>query len=31
VRLADTKEVSGLMDATAYQAFIAEKAREHSA
>jgi glycine cleavage system H protein len=31
VRLADPKEVSGLMDATAYQAYFAEKAREHSA
>jgi glycine cleavage system H protein len=31
VRLADPKEISGLMDATAYQAYIAEKAKEHSA
>jgi glycine cleavage system H protein len=31
VRLADPKEVSGLMDAAAYQAYIAEKAKEHSA
>jgi glycine cleavage system H protein len=31
VRLADLKEVSGLMDAAAYQAYIAEKAKEHSA
>jgi glycine cleavage system H protein len=31
VRLADPKEVSGLMDAAAYQDYIAEKAKEHSA
>jgi glycine cleavage system H protein len=31
VRLADQKEISGLMDAPAYQAYIAEKAKEHSA
>jgi glycine cleavage system H protein len=31
VRLADPKEVSGLMDAAAYQAYIAEAAKEHSA
>ena len=31
VRLADLKEVSGLMDAPAYQSYIAEKAKEHSA
>jgi len=31
VRLADPKEISGLMDAAAYQAYIAEKAKEHSA
>jgi glycine cleavage system H protein len=31
VRLADAKEISGLMDAAAYQAYIAEKAKEHSA
>ena len=31
VRLADLKEVSGLMDAAAYQSYIAEKAKEHSA
>jgi glycine cleavage system H protein len=31
VRLADPKEISGLMDAGAYQAYIAEKAKEHSA
>ena len=31
VRLADPKEISGLMDASAYQAYIAEKAKEHSA
>jgi glycine cleavage system H protein len=31
VRLADPKEVMGLMDASAYQAYIAEKAKEHSA
>jgi glycine cleavage system H protein len=31
VRLADTKEISRLMDAAAYQAYIAEKAKEHSA
>jgi glycine cleavage system H protein len=30
VRLADPKEISGLMDAAAYQAYIAEKAKEHS-
>lgn len=29
IRLADPKEASGLMDATAYQAYIAEKAKEH--
>jgi len=27
----DPKEAAGLMDATAYQAYIAEKAKEHSA
>jgi len=31
VRLADPKEISELMDAAAYQAYIAEKAKEHSA
>jgi glycine cleavage system H protein len=31
VRLANPKEISGLMDAAAYQAYIAEKAKEHSA
>lgn len=31
IRLADPKEISGLMDAAAYQAYIAEKAKEHSA
>ncbi|MFZ3332719.1 MAG: glycine cleavage system protein GcvH [Candidatus Acidiferrales bacterium] len=31
VKLADPKEVSGLMDAAAYQAYIAEAAKEHSA
>jgi glycine cleavage system H protein len=31
VRLTDTKEISRLMDAAAYQAYIAEKAKEHSA
>ena len=31
IRLADPKEVSSLMDATAYEAYIAEKAKEHSA
>jgi glycine cleavage system H protein len=30
IRLTDPKEISGLMDATAYQAYIAEKAKEHS-
>jgi len=31
MRLADPSEISGLMDAATYQAYIAEKAREHSA
>jgi glycine cleavage system H protein len=31
VRLTDPKEISGLMDAASYQAYIAEKAKEHSA
>ena len=31
VRLSDTKELSALMDAAAYQSYIAEKAKEHSA
>ena len=31
VKLADPKEVSGLMDAAAYQAYVAEAAKEHSA
>jgi glycine cleavage system H protein len=29
IRLADPKEVSALMDAAAYEAYIAEKAKEH--
>jgi len=29
LRLADPKEVSSLMDAAAYEAYIAEKAKEH--
>ena len=29
IRMADPKEASGLMDAAAYQAYIAEKAKEH--
>ena len=29
IKLADPNEASGLMDATAYQAYIAEKAKEH--
>ncbi len=31
VRLADPKEASTLMDAPAYEAYIADKAKEHSA
>ena len=31
IRLANPGEVAGLMDAAAYQAYIAEKAKEHSA
>ncbi len=31
VRLADSKEVSTLMDAAAYEAYIADQAKEHSA
>jgi len=31
IRLSDPKEVAGLMDATAYQQFIAAKAKESSA
>ena len=31
VRLSDPKQISSLMDAAAYQAYIAEKAKEHSA
>jgi glycine cleavage system H protein len=31
VKLADPKEIAGLMDAAAYQSYIAEKAKEHSA
>jgi glycine cleavage system H protein len=31
IRLADPKEPASLMDAAAYQAYIAEKAKEHSA
>jgi glycine cleavage system H protein len=29
IKLADPKEAAGLMDAAAYQAYIAEKAKEH--
>jgi len=31
VKLANPSEASGLMDATAYAAYVAEKAKEHSA
>jgi glycine cleavage system H protein len=31
VKLADPNEVNSLMDAVAYQAYIAEQAKEHSA
>ncbi len=31
VRLADSKELAGLMNAAAYQVYIAEKSKEHSA
>lgn len=31
VKLADAKEIAGLMDVAAYEAYIAEKAKEHSA
>ena len=31
VRLANSKEVAGLMDAAGYQAYIAKKSKEHSA
>ena len=31
VRLGDSKELAGLMDAAAYESYIAEKAKEHSA
>jgi glycine cleavage system H protein len=31
LKLADPKEVTGLMDAAAYEAYIAEQAKEHSA
>ena len=31
VKLADPKEAAGLMDAAAYEAYIADKAKEHSA
>ncbi len=31
MRIADPKELAGLMDAAAYEAYIAEKAKEHSA
>ncbi|MGA2846891.1 MAG: glycine cleavage system protein GcvH [Candidatus Acidiferrales bacterium] len=31
VRLADPKEADGLMDAAAYESYIADKAKEHSA
>ena len=30
LRLTDAKETSGLMDAAAYEAYIAEKSKEHS-
>jgi glycine cleavage system H protein len=29
IRLADLKEVGSLMDAAAYEAYVAEKAKEH--
>jgi glycine cleavage system H protein len=31
MRLVDAKEAAGLMDAAAYQAYVAEKSKEHSA
>jgi glycine cleavage system H protein len=31
LKLADTKEVASLMDAAAYQAYISEQSKEHSA
>jgi glycine cleavage system H protein len=31
VKLADANETAGLMDAVAYEAYVAEKAKEHSA
>ena len=31
IRLADAKETAGLMDAASYQAYVAEKSKEHSA
>ena len=31
IKLADPKEVASLMDAAAYEAYIAEQAKEHSA
>jgi glycine cleavage system H protein len=31
LRLSDAKEIAGLMDASAYEAYIAEKSKEHSA
>ncbi|HXZ11607.1 MAG TPA: glycine cleavage system protein GcvH [Candidatus Sulfotelmatobacter sp.] len=31
IRIADPKELAGLMDAAAYEAYIAEQAKEHSA
>jgi glycine cleavage system H protein len=31
IKLTDPKEVAGLMDAAAYEAYIAEQAKEHSA
>lgn len=31
VKLKDKKELTALMDATAYEAYVAEKAKEHSA
>jgi glycine cleavage system H protein len=31
LRLSDAKEIVGLMDASAYEAYIAEKSKEHSA
>lgn len=31
IRVSDAKEISGLMDASAYEAYVAGKAKEHSA